>query len=59
MLNIDMAAKGGCVSRVGRSGSEGDTGTDGNSGNIPLSVSYQRGNIAVNFTIYDVKNVAP
>jgi hypothetical protein len=22
-------------------------------------VSYQRGNIAVNFTIYDVKNVAP
>jgi hypothetical protein len=28
--NVDMAAKGGCVSRIGGSVSEGDTGTTGN-----------------------------
>jgi hypothetical protein len=58
--HVDMTAKGGCVSRVGVSGSEGDTGTAGNSGkNIPLSLSCQRGNTAVIFTIDNVKSVAP
>jgi hypothetical protein len=34
--HVDITAKGGCVSRVGGSGSEGDTGTTVNSGNTSL-----------------------
>lgn len=44
------------VSTVGGSGIEGDTGTTGNWKHIPLSLSCQHGNIAVIFTIADVKS---
>jgi hypothetical protein len=57
------------VSRVRGSGIEGDTGTTiretGSKGDrklrkyIPLSLSYQRGNIAVSLIIDKVKSVVP
>jgi hypothetical protein len=64
-----MTAKGGCGFTEGRGSNKGDTGatqgnevvrervTTVNSGNIPLSLSRQRGNIAVTLAAYNVKSV--
>jgi hypothetical protein len=57
--HVDMTAKGWYVSRVEGSGSEWDTGTTRNSGNTSLILlPCQRGNIALSFTIDNVKIVA-